>query len=258
MHTQLWYHNRHVSAYIEMDKLAMYDKKAQGMENMLTEAVDISAIHSHIKSLKHFSKKSSNKILRVDRGDGKPSSSKHEEKLVFRSHFADQLGGSSSTFAVAHRSSLDSLHDLKTPLQGIGVSGVLPGISGLARCFRSASLGAGGEDRIRGVLSRRFPRVFACLYYPLVFKATCLLSPPLQWRGGVLQELFKNKGSSFLPSGYRDIMLGAVPVKCFTSHVRSLIVPVAKVLCGSSQFGSGLNGGETAFAHLYVRFFLLL
>ncbi len=121
--------------------------------------------------------------------------------------------------------------------------------------FRSASLGAGGEDRIRGVLSRRFPRVFACLYYPLIFKSACLLSPPLQWRGGVLQELFKNKGSSFLPGGYRDIMLGAVPGKCFTSHVRSHLVPVARVLCGGSQFGSGLNGGETAFAHLSVRFF---
>ncbi len=89
----------------------------------------------------------------------------------------------------------------------------------------------------------------------LLFKSACLLSPPLQWRGGVLQELFKNKGSSFLPGGYRDIMLGAVPGKCFTSHVRALIVPIAKVLCGGSQFGSRLNGGETAFAHLYVRLF---
>ncbi len=51
-------------------------------------------------------------------------------------------------------------------------------------------------------------------------------------------------------------MLGAVPGKCFTSHIRSIIVPVARVLCGGSQFGSGLNGGETAFAHLYVRLFL--
>ena len=31
-----------------------------------------------------------------------------------------------------------------------------------------------------------------------------------------------------------------------------------KVLCGGSQFGSGLNGGETAFAHLYVRLFSMI
>ncbi len=143
-----------------------------------TDAVDISAIHSHTKSLKHYAKKSSSNVLRVDRGDGKPSSSKMEEKLVFRAHFADQLGGSPSTLEVAHSATLDSLHDLATPAKGIGVSGVIPGISGLAKSFRSASLGAGGEDRIRGVLSRRFPRVFACLYYPLIFKSSCILSPP--------------------------------------------------------------------------------
>ena len=78
---------------------------------------------------------------------------------------------------------------------------------------------------------------------------------PLQWRGGVLQELFKNKGTPSSPENYRDVMLGSVPGKCFPSHIRSHLVPVAKVLCGGSQFGSGPNGGETAFAHLYVRLF---
>ncbi len=194
----------------------------------------------------------------MDRGDGSAATSKVEEKLAFRAHFAEQLGGTPSTFASSHSATLDSLTNSASPNKGIGVTGVLPGISALARCFRSASLGAGGEDRIRGVLPRRFPRAFACLYFPLVFKSTCLLSPPLQWRGGVLQELFKNKGSSVFPNGYRDIMLGVVPGKCYTSHVRSLIVLVAKVLCGGSQFGSGLNGGETAFAHLYVRLFFRL
>ena len=72
-----------MSAYVEMDKLAMYDMKAQDLEKILSDATDISAIHTHIKSLKHFSKKASSKILRVDRGDGKPSNSKLEEKHVF-------------------------------------------------------------------------------------------------------------------------------------------------------------------------------
>ncbi len=197
LYAQLWYHNRHVAAYLEMDKLAMYDLKAVAIEKILNDALDISAIHTHIKYLKHFSKKSSQKTLRVDRGDGLASSSKLEEKLVFRAHFAEQLGGSPSTFAASHTSTLESLSGSVSPLKGIGVTGVLPGVSALAKCFRSASLGAGGEDRVRGVLPRRFPRAFACLYFPLVFKSSCLLSPPLQWRGGVLQELFKNKGSSF-------------------------------------------------------------
>ena len=70
-----------------------------------------------------------------------------------------------------------------------------------------------------------------------------------------MHELFKNKGSSSSISNYRDIMLGNIPGNCFSSHVRKLLSPVAKVLCGSSQFGSWMKGGETAFAHLYVRLF---
>ncbi len=32
LYAQLWYHNRHVSAYIEMDKLAMFDLKADAID----------------------------------------------------------------------------------------------------------------------------------------------------------------------------------------------------------------------------------
>ncbi len=80
----------------------MFDLKADAMEKILNDAVDISAIHSHIKTLKHFSKTSSQKTLRVDRGDGKASSSKIEEKLVFRAHFSEQLGGCEDTFERLH------------------------------------------------------------------------------------------------------------------------------------------------------------
>ena len=228
------------------------------MDSILVNATDITAIHKHIKSLKHVAKKSTSKTYRVQRSDGSVAASRSQEKQVFRKHFASQLGGSDSTFEATISSNLDSLRDIKFSASGVGASAIIPGISEPTKLFKCASVGAGGEGRIRGNLSRRFPRVFACLYYPLVFKSSCLMSPPLQWRGGVLQELFKNKGPSSLPDNYRDVMLGSVPGKCFTSHIRSHLVPVARVLCGGSQFGSGLNGGETASAHLYVRFFLLL
>ncbi len=97
---------------------------------------------------------------------------------MFRKHFSEQLGGAPSTFARSHSSTLDSLTGLVSKISGIGASSVVPGLSSLAKSFRCASLGAGGEDRIRGVLCRRFPRVFACLYFPLIFKSACLLSPP--------------------------------------------------------------------------------
>ena len=29
--------------------------------------------------------------------------------------------------------------------------------------------------------------------------------------------------------------------------------PISLQICGANQFGSGMNGGETAFAHLYIK-----
>lgn len=52
---------------------------------------------------------------------------------------------------------------------------------------------------------------------------------------------------------YRDIMLGSVPGKKCFSIVRKSLLPFASFVVGLSQFGSGFNGGETAFAHLYLR-----
>ncbi len=38
--------------------------------------------------------------------------------------------------------------------------------------------------------------------------------------------------------------------------MRKKLFPIANELCVESQFGGGLNGGETAIAHLYLRIFV--
>ncbi len=38
--------------------------------------------------------------------------------------------------------------------------------------------------------------------------------------------------------------------------LRKRLFPLANLLCVDSQFGGGLNGGETAIAHLYLRLFV--
>ena len=178
-YAKLGYHNRHVSAFPEMDKLNMLDSKSQEIEKILVDSVDITSIHRHIESLKFYAKNSARKVMRVNRSDGRPSTSRSEEKQVFhRSHFSSQLGASFGTIERSHSDSLDSLRDLKVSTSGVGASSVFPGISSLAKLLKSAGLGAGGEDRVRGQLCRRLSRAFSCLYYPLMFKLSCLLSPP--------------------------------------------------------------------------------
>ncbi len=38
--------------------------------------------------------------------------------------------------------------------------------------------------------------------------------------------------------------------------IRRNILPFIKSFAIETQFGSGFNGGDTAFAHLYIRFFI--
>ena len=69
-------------------------------------------------------------------------------------------------------------------------------------------------------------------------------------------DLFKNKGSPALISSYRDILLMDDDGKAVQRLVRKKLFPIANKLCVDSQFGGGLNGGETAIAHLYLRMFV--
>ncbi len=60
-------------------------------------------------------------------------------------------------------------------------------------------------------------------------------------------DLFKNKGSPALIQSYRDILLMDDDGKGVQRLVRKRLFPIANAICVDSQFGGGLNGGETAF-----------
>ena len=69
----------------------------------------------------------------------------------------------------------------------------------------------------------------------------------------MLQELFKGKGSSSVCSNFRDVMLACADGENVAKYVRNRLLPRAHNISLNSQFGGGFNGGETAFACLYVR-----
>ncbi len=94
------------------------------------------------------------------------------------------------------------------------------------------------------------------MVYSFVVKAVVRIHPPGQWKGGMICDLFKNKGSPALISSFRDILLMDDDSKSVQRLVRKKLFPIASKLCVDSQFGGGLNGGETAIAHLYLRMFV--
>ena len=66
-------------------------------------------------------------------------------------------------------------------------------------------------------------------------------------------ELFKNKGSEGDINNYRDVFLGDFDGKAVFKSIRRKILPLVSPIVGHSQYGSGFNGGETAFAHIGIR-----
>ena len=99
------------------------------------------------------------------------------------------------------------------------------------------------------------PRKVAQLYHTVVAKAIAQLRPPIQWRGGMLSEIFKGKGSSSTCSSYRDINLADHTATIFGKTIRTSLMPALSDVTCATQFGSGLHGGETAIAHLCLRSF---
>lgn len=68
-------------------------------------------------------------------------------------------------------------------------------------------------------------------------------------------ELFK-KGTSSSVNNYRDVLLEDDGGKSAAKLIRNRISDVAVEFAGPTQYGCGLNGGETAFGHPHVRMFL--
>ena len=75
---------------------------------------------------------------------------------------------------------------------------------------------ATGLDAIPGELLRASPGVMSRILQPLMVKAAACLQQPLQWRGGLLYEAFKNAGSHRDPSSYRSLYVASVVGKAFT------------------------------------------
>ena len=86
-----------------MDRLAHLDAKADRLHNLLADATDTNSMHVKMKALTRFVKPTVRKHTRVKVASGFLAASICEEKLAFRSHFAEQLGGVESAFVCNSR-----------------------------------------------------------------------------------------------------------------------------------------------------------
>ena len=81
-----------------------------------------------------------------------------------------------------------------------------------------------GLDNLPGELLKADPCGITKAVYPLFLKATLSFRQPLQWRGGLLREAWKRKGTVQCPGNYRSLfvssMLGKTFHKVLRAHMR--------------------------------------
>ena len=161
--------------------------------------------------------------------DDGPCHTFYEERVAFLTHFAQSLDGQIMSFDDLCRIDRSTPPILSSPLSTAALSESLLSPTVCANRFSSCPAHeAVGEDLIHSRLFRIFPSEMARLFYPLFVKATVLCRPPLQWKGGMLHDIFKRKGSPADLGNYRDVTMSNQTSKIYGCHLRSALSPLVE------------------------------
>ena len=127
------------------------------------------------------------------------------------------------------------------------------------RLFHAGSNGkAYGEDLQIDEQFHLCNAELADLLHPLQATAFATGRPLLQYRGGMLVELFKGAGDQTSLKAYRDTIFGNYSGKSFAKWVRAELQPALVKFTTITQLGSGLHDSDTNIAHLQVRVYMEL
>ncbi len=134
------------------------------------------------------------KCMRVHEITGKPTQNVVQEKHAFRDHFSDLMGGEVGTFAALIQKDRGVPESRFSGVDTNCLDYVVPTLFDLFNCYAKFIRGkATGESRLASDVFRKFPLLMARVYYPLVLKSYLRIAPPLQWKGGMICDLFKNR-----------------------------------------------------------------
>jgi len=246
--------SKQTKGLVALERYAEIDSCADLMVQQF-ESSDIIGMHKSVGSIVRCIKSCNvSTSTRVANKDGVISQTYREEREAFREHFSSLMHGRSMDFkdvvAIDRSNTRDRYGDLE--LENIWMS--IPSFTDVVSFGLDAKVGkAPGENRIIGSVHRVFAIALAYMYYPLVVKTFIRIQPPIQYKGGMIYEIYKLKGAHHLCKSFRDVLLANDSGKHVGKHVRSNLLPRARSLVHKTQFGGGFNGGETSFAHLYVR-----
>jgi len=243
-----------VKSLVTLERLADVERTADDMDNQFANN-DIVGMHRSVSRITKYGKTASmNTSTRVANQQGEISQTYREERLAFREHFISLMKGEEVTFSeVVRRDRFDS----RDRYGDINVDDCWQSIPSPTDCVTmglNAKTGkAPGENRVIGKVHKFFVCLLLRVYFPLILKTFARVQPPIQYKGGMIYEIYKNKGPQHLCASFRDVLLANDSGKHVCKHIRRTLLPSARKLVHCTQFGGGFNGGETAFTHLYAR-----
>ena len=85
---------------------------------------------------------------------------------------------------------------------------------------------------------------------PLYNKATLSCLQPTQWRGGVLFEAFKGRGSAAALSNFRSLFISSIPGKSLCKILRKRLCPVLVSSLHETHCGIAKGRGVTLPTHM--------
>lgn len=134
----------------------------------------------------------------------------------------------------------------------------LPALRDLEASFRRCKAQrASGPDLIPPELCHYAARWMTHYLAPLYMKCALYQAEPIQWKGGVLREIWKRKGPMVSPSSYRGILVSSHLAKCFHNIFRAPTLSWHAETADSLQFG-GLPGKGVDMACHTIQTFMSL
>eukprot|EP00438_Fugacium_kawagutii_P029954 Skav226336 [mRNA] locus=scaffold3640:16495:21969:- [translate_table: standard] len=113
---------------------------------------------------------------------------------------------------------------------------------------------ASGPDAIVPELCKNAAKYMAHYLYPLFVKSSLYRSEPIQFKGGILCEVYKGKGPTTATSSYRGILVSSQVAKAFHNMFRQQALPSFTDAAEGLHCG-GYPGRPVEFASHGIRLF---
>eukprot|EP00438_Fugacium_kawagutii_P021691 Skav224757 [mRNA] locus=scaffold1604:48812:54304:- [translate_table: standard] len=178
----------------------------------------------------------------------------HEElQRAWQRHFAQiETGYGVSSLELLQLCEASDLH--KAPPAAEAFNG-MPSLRQFEEALRRGGPHrAGGTDSIVPELCRHAAKYMARYLYPLLIKSSLYRSEPVQFKGGVLCEVYKGRGPTTDASSYRGILVSSQVAKSFHTLFRQQALPSFTEHAEGLHCG-GYPGRPVEFASHGIRLF---